>query len=194
MGLWYRSKRHRPDVNSPSPLWNSERWRWENVLEVWLKSHATCHLLHINDMSSDDPPLLWPINLSVTGRYASTGAIWFLFRPRITDGIHVCNDRCIYCGQIKKDVPELCKSPQVPSILCIILEELAAYLNNRGWTCSESCNSETEKWRNCERAALLDPNWLLQSALHCSAIFQQDSLPYFLQRAASLSRLKANWN
>lgn len=31
-----------------------------------------------------------------------------------------------------------------------------------------------------------------QSALRCFVILQHDSLPYFLQRAASLSRLKAN--
>lgn len=74
-GLWYRPKCHRHDVNSRSPLRNHDCWRSRNVLEVWIISHATCHLLYINDMSSEDPPLLWPISLSVTGIHASTATL-----------------------------------------------------------------------------------------------------------------------
>lgn len=195
-GLWHRSKCYRPDVNSPSPQWNYECWRSENVLEVWMISHARCHLLYINDMSSDDPPLPWPISLSVTRIHASTGAISFLLRPRITDGIHVCNDRCIYYSQIKKKMCQSCVNLQKYHRYSIVHHFIG--INNiyehRGWTCSVSWNWGTDKWRTwmcCSSTA--DPNWSLQSALHCFAIFQHDSLAYFLQRAASLSDLKPIW-
>ena len=101
-GLWYRSKGHRPDVNSPSPLWNYKCGWSENVLEVWIISHATCHLWYINDTSSDDPALPWPISLSVTGIRASTGVISFLLKPRITDGIQVRNDHGFTAAKSKK--------------------------------------------------------------------------------------------
>lgn len=182
-GLWYRSKCHRPDVNSPSPLWSYKCWRSENVLEVWIISHARCHLLSINDMSSDDPPLLWPISLSMTGTHASTGAIWFPLRPRITDGIHVCNDRCIYCSQIKKKKGKMCQR--------------CAELQKKHRCCASFYRNGQHIWTPGKAqmcwSGTADLSWSLQSALHCFAIFQHDSLPYVLQRAASLSDLKPIW-